>query len=115
MKAGANDKQIVTEKKLSFTQKASLFFSAVYNVYRFIVLFFKEAFTRPFEFKEIINQCYEVGYRSLPLVSLTGFITGIVFSKHSISVFSIFIFCRRRPNTLIYTLAIHTSAKPAII
>lgn len=61
----------------------TLFFSGIYNVYVFIGRFFKEVFSRPFEFKEVINQCYQVGYKSLPLVSLTGFITGIVFTKQS--------------------------------
>jgi phospholipid/cholesterol/gamma-HCH transport system permease protein len=31
----------------------------------------------------VIKQCYEVGYNSLPLVSLTGFIIGIVFTNQS--------------------------------
>jgi phospholipid/cholesterol/gamma-HCH transport system permease protein len=46
-------------------------------------LIFKEAFSAPFEWKEIINQCFNVGYKSLPLISLTGFIIGIVFTKQS--------------------------------
>lgn len=55
----------------------------VYSVYTFIIHFFREVFTPPIEWKEIINQCYQVGYKSLPLVSLTGFITGVVFTKQS--------------------------------
>ena len=60
-----------------------LFFYNIYSVYKFIIRFFKEVFLPPYEFKEIIKQCYDVGYRSLALVSLTGFITGIVFTKQS--------------------------------
>lgn len=37
----------------------------------------------PYEFREIIKQCYEVGVRSLPLISVTGFIIGIVFTNQS--------------------------------
>ncbi len=59
------------------------FFLGIYNVCRFIGRVFKEVFVPPYEFKEIIKQCYDVGYRSLALVSLTGFITGIVFTKQS--------------------------------
>lgn len=59
------------------------FFSGLYNVYAFIKQFFREVFVPPYEFKEIIRQCYDVGYRSLGLVSLTGFITGLVFTKQS--------------------------------
>lgn len=70
-------------EKFVVSKNADSFFSGIYNVYVFIGRFFKEVFSRPFEFKEIINQCYQVGYKSLPLVSLTGFITGIVFTKQS--------------------------------
>ncbi|WP_394349682.1 MlaE family ABC transporter permease [Adhaeribacter soli] len=53
------------------------------NVYAFVMRFFKEAFLPPYEFREIIKQCYEVGVKSLPLISLTGFIIGIVFTNQS--------------------------------
>ena len=59
------------------------FFLNLYNVYRFIARFFIQAVSPPFEFKELMNQCYQVGYKSLPLISMTGFITGIVFTKQS--------------------------------
>ena len=58
-------------------------FLELYRVHLFIIKFFKEAFTPPFEGKEILKQCYQVGYKSLALISLTGFITGIVFAKQS--------------------------------
>ena len=53
------------------------------DVARFVGQFFNQVFQPPYEFKEIIRQCYEVGVRSLPLISLTGFITGIVFTNQS--------------------------------
>ncbi len=59
------------------------FFSGVYRGGAFTLRFFKEAFMPPFEFKEIVKQCYEVGYRSLSLITLTGFVTGFVFTKQS--------------------------------
>ena len=71
------------EIKLSFPEKVFQFFGNLYNISRFILRFFKEAFTPPFEFKEIIRQCYIIGYRSLAIITLTGFITGIVFTKQS--------------------------------
>ncbi|WP_120180212.1 MlaE family ABC transporter permease [Pelobium manganitolerans] len=58
-------------------------FLELYRVHLFILKFFKEAFTAPFEGREVLRQCYQVGYRSLALISLTGFITGIVFTKQS--------------------------------
>jgi phospholipid/cholesterol/gamma-HCH transport system permease protein len=59
------------------------YFNDVYKAYKFVIRFFKEAFVPPFHFLEIINQCYEIGVRSLPLITLTGFITGLVFTKQS--------------------------------
>jgi phospholipid/cholesterol/gamma-HCH transport system permease protein len=65
------------------SQRVAGFFTGLYNIYQFIIRFFKEAFTPPYEFKEIIRQCYNIGYRSLAIITLTGFITGIVFTKQS--------------------------------
>lgn len=45
--------------------------------------FFKEVFTRPFEFKELLRQCYNIGNRSLLLVSVTAFIIGLVITLQS--------------------------------
>lgn len=59
------------------------FFMDLYHTFKFIVRFFKEAFKPPYEFQEIIRQCYQVGFRSLSLITLTGFITGLVFTKQS--------------------------------
>jgi len=53
------------------------------NIHRFLMRFLKEVVSPPFEFKEIIRQCYEIGWRSLPLISVTGFIVGFVFTKQS--------------------------------
>jgi phospholipid/cholesterol/gamma-HCH transport system permease protein len=74
--------EVSTKYNLIFHQ-INEFFIGIYNVYNFIIQFFKEAFWPPYEWKEIIRQCYEVGYRSLSLISVTGFITGIVFTKQS--------------------------------
>lgn len=70
-------------KKTLISKKVDAFFLDFYKVYRFIALYFREIFRPPFEFKEVLNQCYLVGYKTLLLVSLTGFITGIVFTKQS--------------------------------
>jgi phospholipid/cholesterol/gamma-HCH transport system permease protein len=45
--------------------------------------FFKEVFKPPFEFKEFLRQCYNMGNRSLLLVGVTGFIIGLVFTLQS--------------------------------
>ncbi|MHA4895534.1 MlaE family ABC transporter permease [Pedobacter sp. PWIIR3] len=58
-------------------------FLTLYDVFQFISRFFKEGFLPPYEGKELLKQCYDIGYKSLALISLTGFITGIVFTKQS--------------------------------
>lgn len=45
--------------------------------------FFKEVFLPPYEFREFIWQCYWVGYKSFPLVAITGFIMGLVLTLQS--------------------------------
>jgi phospholipid/cholesterol/gamma-HCH transport system permease protein len=46
----------------------------------FTARYFKEVFKRPFEFKELLRQCYNMGNRSLFLVVITGFIIGLVLT-----------------------------------
>jgi ABC-type transporter Mla maintaining outer membrane lipid asymmetry permease subunit MlaE len=43
------------------------------EITRFVARFFKALWLPPYEFKEVVKQCYEVGNRSLPLVGLTSF------------------------------------------
>mgnify|MGYP001590671597 CR=1 FL=1 len=45
--------------------------------------FFKELFIPPYELKELRKQCYVIGYKSLPLVAITGFIMGLVLTLQS--------------------------------
>ncbi len=58
-------------------------FKGVYDAFAFVALFFKQVFKPPFHFRQIMDQCYEVGIKSLPLITLTGFVTGLVFTKQS--------------------------------
>src|SRR5688572_5817547 len=41
------------------------------------------AFQRPFEFREIVRQIYMIGWRSLPLVAMSGLAIGVVLSMHT--------------------------------
>lgn len=70
-------------RRYLFNKGVDQYFSDVHKAYQFVIRFFKEAFRPPFHLVEIINQCFEIGLRSLPLITLTGFITGIVFTKQS--------------------------------
>lgn len=53
------------------------------NLTLFISRFFKEALTPPYEFKEFLRQSYKIGYKSIPLVAITGFIMGLVLTLQS--------------------------------
>jgi phospholipid/cholesterol/gamma-HCH transport system permease protein len=47
---------------------------------RFSSRLFKQALQPRFEFKEFLRQCFLIGYKSLPLIGLTGFIMGLVLT-----------------------------------
>jgi len=49
----------------------------------FAARFFKELFKPPFQVREFIRQCFAVGYKTLPLISITGFIMGLVLTIQS--------------------------------
>ena len=50
---------------------------------QFTAEFFIQLFKSPFQFNEFIRQCYAVGFKSLPLVTITGFIMGLVLTIQS--------------------------------
>lgn len=46
----------------------------------FTAIFFRELFKPGFEYREFLKQCYVVGYKSLSLIGITGFIMGLVLT-----------------------------------
>lgn len=56
------------------------FFSEAGELTRFTGWFFHEAFRPRYEWREFIRQCFVTGYKSLPLIGLTGFIMGLVLT-----------------------------------
>lgn len=57
--------------------------SDVYAGAAFVLRFLSETVRAPYHLRELLHQCYEVGVRSLPLITVTGFVTGLVFTKQS--------------------------------
>ena len=49
----------------------------------FTLRFFRQLFKFPFELKEFLRQCFLIGFKSFPLVALTGFIIGLVMTIQS--------------------------------
>jgi phospholipid/cholesterol/gamma-HCH transport system permease protein len=72
-----------TSRKYLLSKRLDGFFLDINRAYQFVIQYFKQAFKRPIHFREIINQCFEIGLKSLPLITLTGFIIGVVFTKQS--------------------------------
>ena len=70
-------------KKYLISKGLDGFFESLSKAYQFLILFFKQAAKPPFHFREVINQCFEIGLKSLLLITLTGFIIGVVFTKQS--------------------------------
>ncbi len=73
----------LSEKTIAKTFEANSFLIEVANVFLFILELFRETFTRNFEFKEFMRQCFQIGYKSLPLISITGTIMGLVLTIQS--------------------------------
>ncbi len=53
------------------------------DIYRFVIRVLRELLTPPFEVREILRQCYEMGNKSIFLIGFTAFIAGIVFTRQS--------------------------------
>src|SRR3989339_858334 len=49
----------------------------------FTLRFFKEVWKPPYEFNELLRQSFLIGYKSFPLVGITGFIIGLVLTVQS--------------------------------
>lgn len=80
MPAGLKQYQKV---KISVTQKRSdlkRFFYGAGDLVSFGGRFFREVWRPPYNWREILYQCYLVGYKSTFLIGLTGFIMGLVLT-----------------------------------
>jgi phospholipid/cholesterol/gamma-HCH transport system permease protein len=69
--------------KLTVTRKKSelkKFFYDAGDLVAFAGKFFSKAFRPPYEVREIIYQCYQVGYKSTFLIGLTAYIMGLVMT-----------------------------------
>jgi phospholipid/cholesterol/gamma-HCH transport system permease protein len=70
----------LTEKVIAKTADAHNFMTDVADFFLFLRDTCKELFSRGFEFREFLRQSFKIGYKSLPLISVTGFIMGLVLT-----------------------------------
>jgi len=73
----------ISEKTIATTEEANNFLTDFADVILFISRTIKEAFSFDFEFREFLRQCYQIGYKTLPLISITGIIMGLVLTIQS--------------------------------
>ncbi|MEX2191713.1 MAG: ABC transporter permease [Bacteroidota bacterium] len=78
--------RIITREKIQEDFLASIFgkfFIEVTSLAMFTLRFFKEVWKPPYELNELLKQSFLVGYKSFPLVAITGFIIGLVLTIQS--------------------------------
>jgi len=73
----------ISEKTISKTEEASNFLTEFADVILFIIRTVKAKFSCNFEFKEFLHQCHQIGNKTLPLISVTGIIMGLVLTIQS--------------------------------
>jgi len=76
-------KKVTTTSKNSYLKSLREFFEEITLLSKFTGRFFIELFKPPYEFNEVLKQSYLIGYKSLPLIAITGFIMGLVLTIQS--------------------------------
>lgn len=65
---------------MNIIKNTERFLTEAGSIARFTAWFFNQAFRPRYELREFIRQCYSIGYLSLPLIAITGFIMGLVLT-----------------------------------
>lgn len=73
----------LSDKTIEKSQATNTFLTDIADVILFITHLIKETFSRKFEVREFFHQCFLIGYKSLPLISVTGTIMGLVLTIQS--------------------------------
>ncbi len=73
----------VADRSIVQSKKVRDFLVATADVFLFILRIFKNMFSKDFEFREFLKQCYQIGNKSLALISITGIIIGLVLTIQS--------------------------------
>ena len=70
----------IVDKTIARTVEAGNFLTNIADGFLFVTRVTKETFSRSFEFREFLRQCFQIGNKTLPLISVTGLIIGIVLT-----------------------------------
>jgi phospholipid/cholesterol/gamma-HCH transport system permease protein len=71
------------ERTMASTAYAGNVFIGLADSFLFLIGTLRETFTTGFEFKEFLRQCHQIGSKSVPLISITGIILGLVLTIQS--------------------------------
>lgn len=63
--------------------RAGNFLTGIADAFFFITATIRNMFSRDFEFREFLRQCFQIGNKSLALISVTGLIMGLVLTIQS--------------------------------
>lgn len=73
----------LSEKVIARKEVASNFLTDLADVFLFIGRINSALFASKFELKEFLRQCFQIGYKTLPLITITGAIMGLVLTIQS--------------------------------
>ena len=73
----------LSEDTIKNKNRLARFMQNVADVVLFIIDVIKSLFSKGFEFREFLKQCFQIGNKSLPLISITGVIIGLVLTIQS--------------------------------
>jgi phospholipid/cholesterol/gamma-HCH transport system permease protein len=73
----------LSENAIGKTKKINSYLKEVGNFFLFISSVTREIFSKGFEFKEFLRQCFLIGNKTLLLISITGIIIGLVLTIQS--------------------------------
>lgn len=71
------------DTSMESTLNVRKFLTDLADVFLFIGQVFRNTFSRGFEFREFLKQCFQIGNKSLALISITGIIIGLVLTIQS--------------------------------
>jgi phospholipid/cholesterol/gamma-HCH transport system permease protein len=106
------EKKGFLENYVELPTSVEQFFTKIANLGTFTIRFFKEFLKPPYEAAETFRQMYEIGYKSLSLIGVTGFIIGLTLTLQSIPTLDKFGAASLVPSMV--TLAIILEIGPVI-
>lgn len=94
----------ISNSTLENKSKINKLFSKAGEVFLFLIKIIKNTFSKGFEFKEFIKQCFQIGNKSFALISVTGTIIGLVLTIQSRPVLIKFGAVNMLPNMVAISL-----------